>query len=206
MVGAFWHGLILAIALILPIGMQNGFLLSQGALHRRWLAALPAVVTAALCDTFLVALAVFGVSGAVFHIVWLRVALGIVGVAFLLYMGFQTWRENPDDHAVTSEVWSPRRQMGFAMSVSLLNPHALMDTLAVIGGSAAVYGTWGERASFAVACALVSWVWFFFLMTLGHVAGRAAAGVGLRRVINRISALMMGASAGLLIHILLTFR
>lgn len=128
-----------------------------------------------------------------------------LGVAFLLYMGFPTWRENPDDHAVTSEVWSPRRQMGFAMSVSLPNPHALMDTLAVIGGSAAVYGTWGERASFAAACALVPWVWFF-LVTLGHVAGRAAAGVGLRRVIHCISALMMWASAGLLIHIPLTFR
>ena len=35
---------------------------------------------------------------------------------------------------------SARKQIGFAMSVSLLNPHAIMDTIGVIGTNAAIYG------------------------------------------------------------------
>ena len=34
---------------------------------------------------------------------------------------------------------SARKQIGFAMSVSLLNPHAIMDTIGVIGTNAAIY-------------------------------------------------------------------
>lgn len=51
---AFLHGFLLSLGLILPIGIQNGFVLSQGSLHKRWLQALPTVVTASLCDTLLV--------------------------------------------------------------------------------------------------------------------------------------------------------
>ncbi|HLN62256.1 MAG TPA: hypothetical protein VK464_11950 [Symbiobacteriaceae bacterium] len=43
---AILHGLILAFGLILPLGVQNTFIFTQGALHRRWAGALPAVLTA----------------------------------------------------------------------------------------------------------------------------------------------------------------
>ncbi|WP_035453704.1 hypothetical protein [Alicyclobacillus herbarius] len=46
MLVAFIHGFALSLGLILPIGMQNGFILTQGALHRRWSKLLPSVVTA----------------------------------------------------------------------------------------------------------------------------------------------------------------
>ncbi|TDY46240.1 L-lysine exporter family protein LysE/ArgO [Alicyclobacillus sacchari] len=207
MLAAALHGLLLSIALIMPIGMQNGFLLSQGAMHKRWLGAAPAVVAAALCDTLLIALAVLGVSAAAFHIIWLRLAFGIVGICFLLYMGWATWREEPRDTDQGDQgVWNIKRQVTFAASVSLLNPHALLDTLAVIGGSATVYTAWSTKLAFGAACAAVSWIWFFVLMTIGHMASRAAAGMGTKRIINRLSALMMCASAVYLGYILSTFR
>lgn len=59
---AFIHGFLLSLGLILPIGMQNGFIFTQGALHSRWSKSLPAVFTASVCDTLLIALAVLGVS------------------------------------------------------------------------------------------------------------------------------------------------
>ncbi len=34
---------------------------------------------------------------------------------------------------------SPMKQVSFALSVSLLNPHAILDTIGVIGSSAALY-------------------------------------------------------------------
>lgn len=199
---AAWHGFVLALALILPIGMQNGFLLSQGALHSRWFGALPAVITAAICDTILIGLAIAGVSAAALHIAWLKYALGSVGFLFLIILGWATWRDSAKvQHEENAYAWTPRRQMVFACSVSLLNPHALLDTLAVIGGSALLYTAWPDRLAFGVACAAVSWLWFFLLVTVGHWAGRAAARGASLALINKFSALLMWGSAFYLIYL-----
>lgn len=204
---AVLHGAMLSIALILPIGMQNGFLLSQGALQKRWVGALPALITAGICDTLLVGLAIFGVSAVALHIVWLRDAFGGVGVLFLLYMGWGTWRDRTKVHPDQSaSAWPPGRQIKFAASVSLLNPHALIDTLAVIGGSALMYTSRGDRLAFGVACAAVSWFWFLVLVTVGHVAGRAAVRRSSLGTINANSAIMMWASAVYLSYVILTFH
>lgn len=47
------HGLILAFGLILPLGVQNLFIFSQGAIQVSLWNAMPAVITAGLCDTLL---------------------------------------------------------------------------------------------------------------------------------------------------------
>ncbi len=206
---AFIHGFILSLGLILPIGMQNGFILTQGALHRRWARSLPTVVTASVCDTLLIALAVIGVSAVALHIAWLRYTLGAVGIVFLLYMGWSTWRNrksSANDAQQLSEAWTARRQIGFTSSVSLLNPHALIDTLAVIGGSAVTYTTWSERIAFGLACVAVSWMWFFGLSIVGHALGRAALQRSSLLLLNRVSAGMMWASAAYLAYIIYSFK
>lgn len=189
------HGFFLAIGLILPIGMQNGFLLFQGALHTKWRNTLPTIITAGLSDTTLIGLGVMGVSTAALKIVWLRYLIGLIGILFLLYMGWSTWHDpGSETEDRSSTAWPPRRQIGFTLSVSLLNPHALIDTLAVIGGSATVYITLTERIAFWAACAMVSWVWFFTLTLVGHWAGRLAFN-NTQQIINRISAILMWGSA-----------
>ena len=59
---ALIHGIGLAFGLILPLGVQNVFIFNQGAIHKRFSRALPAVITAGFCDTILILLAVAGVS------------------------------------------------------------------------------------------------------------------------------------------------
>ena len=199
------HGFILAIGLIIPIGMQNGFILFQGALHKKWIHTLPTIITAGLSDTFLIGLGVMGVSAAAFHITWLRYSIGLIGIVFLLYIGWASWK-NPGTEAEnrSATTWPARRQIGFTLSVSLLNPHALIDTLAVIGGSATVYTTLSERLAFWAACVTVSWSWFFFLSLVGHWAGRLAF-ENILQIINRISAIIMWASAIYLGYLIFTF-
>lgn len=201
------HGFILALGLILPIGMQNGFIISQGAVHKRWMGSLPAVITAALCDTILVGLAVVGVSAAALHVTWLRYAFGVIGICFLLYMGWASWRDQGQaegNHQPSA--WPAKRQITFASSVSLLNPHALIDTLAVLGGSALVYTSWTDKIAFGTACALVSWIWFLVLSIAGHLLGKAVLRNTSFHIINRISAIMMWASAIYLIYIIYSFK
>ena len=197
MLVAFIHGFLLSLGLILPIGMQNGFIFTQGALHSRWSRSLPAVLTAAVCDTLLIALAVIGVSAVAMHITWLRYLFGAIGIVFLLYMGWSTWREKTEtaNPQAVSTAWTARRQIGFTSSVSLLNPHALIDILAVIGGSAVMYTAWSEKIAFGVASVLVSWMWFLGLSIAGHMVGRAALRKSSLLIFNRISAVMMWGSA-----------
>jgi L-lysine exporter family protein LysE/ArgO len=194
---AFLHGYALALGLILPLGPQNTFVLTQGAAHPRFVRALPVVVAAALSDTLLIALAVLGISVLALTIPWFRTALVIGGVAFLTVIGWLTWRSDPttSDRATEAARWPPGRQVMFALSVSLLNPHAILDTIGVIGTSSLAYAG-SARIAFGAGCALNSWVWFAALALVGRLAGSLA---GVRRVLNRVSAAIMWASAAYLV-------
>jgi L-lysine exporter family protein LysE/ArgO len=191
---AFLHGFVLAFGLIIPLGPQNVFVFSQGATQPTFRRALPVVAAAAASDTLLILLAVLGVSAAVLAVPALKLVLVALGFTFLLYAGWIAWRTQPegadDEHAGLSL----RRRVLLALAFSLLNPHAILDTIGVIGTSSLAYAG-GARSAYACACIGVSWVWF---------AGLALAGRGLesvthlRRVLGRVSAVAMWASAAYL--------
>lgn len=186
------HGFILALGLILPLGVQNVFIFQQGALQHSFRKALPAVLTAAVCDTLLIGLAVTGMSLAVLNNGWLETLLMAAGSIFLLYMGISLWRRQPNSAFGEAAVYSGRRQIAFAASVSLLNPHAILDTIGVIGGASLQYaGT--NRLAFALSCIVVSWVWFAALALTGRLAGRWDHSGRLTRLLNKASAVIVAA-------------
>ncbi|AMX00565.1 LysE/ArgO family amino acid transporter [Rummeliibacillus stabekisii] len=190
---AFMHGIILAFGLILPLGVQNVFVFSQGATQPRLLRALPATITAAVCDTFLMLIAIFGVSIIVFQFEWLRLSLMSIGIIFLLYMGFSIWRSKPTT-SMTGQALPMNKQILFALSVSLLNPHAILDTVGVIGTSALKYvGT--EQVLFTLACIIVSWLWFFGLTIAGAVMKKLDGTGRLMMLFNKCSALFIWGTA-----------
>ena len=53
-------------------------------------------------------------------------------------MGFVIWRSNPSND-VKHEKYALKKQILFAASVSLLNPHAILDTIGVIGTNSIQY-------------------------------------------------------------------
>jgi L-lysine exporter family protein LysE/ArgO len=200
---AFLQGLVLAFGLILPLGPQNMFVLNQGINHRRWRRALPVALAAGACDTLLIVLAVTGVSLAVLAVRWLNLALTVIGIAFLAYMGWVSWRNAgaaTGDIDVASAAWPARRQLSFAVSVSLLNPHAILDTVAVIGPTSLSYPAGQLRLAFTGAVVLNSWLWYLGLITIGHVL-RSSQRVRVLQVwMNRASAAVMWYSAFLLLR------
>ncbi len=197
MAAAFMHGFILAFGLILPLGVQNIFVFNQGALQKRFINALPVVLTASLCDTLLISLAVLGVSLVVLGSFWIKTILLSTGIVFLLYMGWSTWKSTPGNHKRennTAETFAPLKQIVFAASVSLLNPHAIMDTIGVIGTSSLNYNG-AEKAAFTIACIVVSWIWFIGLAAVGRMTGELDKSGRFMVIINKISALIMWAAA-----------
>jgi L-lysine exporter family protein LysE/ArgO len=189
---ALIHGIILAFGLILPLGVQNVFIFNQGATHKKFINACPAIITAGICDTILIFLAVKGISMVVLDIEWLKILLFLFGCIFLTYMGFVMWRSSTvvNNNIEHQNRFSARRQVTFAASVSLLNPHAIIDTIGVIGTSSLTY-TGHEKLIFTIACIVVSWFWFFFLAVLGRKIGKLGNSAMLLKRVNQISAIII---------------
>lgn len=191
---AFLHGFLVAFALILPLGPQNMFVISQGTTHHHYRRTVPVVVTAALSDTILIAGAVLGVSVVLVAAPLLKEGLTALGVVFLVWMGWQSWRA-PVRRAISDEAamayWTLKRRILQTVRASLLNPHAIMDTVVVIGSGAALYGRTTDRLAYALAAILVSWVWFFAIGLLGRAFGQLRNQEGAVKWINRISAGLM---------------
>ena len=197
---AFFHGLVLAVGLILPLGVQNVFVFTQGAIQPTVVRALPVVVTSSICDSMLIILAVQGVSLFLASFAWIKILLLGTGFVFLVYMGWLTWNAAAPDCA-NKEVhtFTVKRQILFALTFSLLNPHAILDTIGVIGTSSINY-IGDERVIFTMACVLVSWCWFFSLALMGWRLRRVTDFTRSFRVINKASAVFMWVSAIYMVH------
>lgn len=182
--------MILAFGLILPLGVQNVFIFNQGATHKKFTNALPAIMTAGVCDTILIYLAVAGVSIIVFSFEWLEIMLFLVGSLFLAYMGWIMWKSTPEINNKEKSQFSAWRQVTFAASVSLLNPHAIMDTIGVIGTSSLAY-TGDEKWLFTAACIVVSWMWFFSLAISGRKIGQIDRNGKFLKRMNQASAIII---------------
>ena len=203
MINAVIHGVILAFGLILPLGVQNVFVFNQGATQKEFNKTLPVIITASICDSILITLAVLGVSVIVLGIYWVKLLLLVVGIIFLIYMGFMTWKSKPATYSTADKALSPKKQIAFAASVSLLNPHAIMDTIGVIGTSSLSYTGIGKVA-FTIACIATSWIWFFTLALVGRQVGRLNHSGSFITILNKVSALIMWATAIYLFSTLLS--
>jgi L-lysine exporter family protein LysE/ArgO len=209
MITAFIHGFLLAFGLILPLGVQNIFIFNQGAAQPKFRWVIPVILVASLADTLLISLAVLGVSVVVLTISWFKTVLVVGGVIFLGYMGWLTWGSPVDSSLEESSsegvsedqggkeksktLWTLRKRIIFTLSVSLLNPHAILDTIGIIGTSSLSY-TGYAKATFTLACIVVSWLWFLSLGLLERIVGRADTTGKFRRVLNKVSAVVMWAS------------
>ncbi|WP_226386019.1 LysE/ArgO family amino acid transporter [Staphylococcus sp. Marseille-Q1834] len=190
MIQAIIHGLLLALGLILPLGAQNIFIFNQGANHTRFKRVIPVIITAGLCDTILILLAVIGISIILLKIPVLQLIIYIIGLIFLFFMAWTLWNASPQTVEVSNQTFSPRKQISFALSVSLLNPHAIMDTIGVIGTSASTYFG-SEKIAFTLATISVSWLWFIFLAILGRTVGQIDKSGKLVLLLNKLSSMII---------------
>ncbi|MFA9556842.1 LysE/ArgO family amino acid transporter [Evansella sp. AB-rgal1] len=191
---AFLHGFILSLGLILPPGVQNIFLFNQGVVQSRLVKTMPAVITASLCDTLLIVLSVGGVSVLMLGSSFIKTLLIIGGVIFLVYMGWTIWCSKPPQRDTVTTHFTWKKQVMFAVSVSLLNPHAIMDTVGVIGPSSLAY-VGQDKIMFAAACIIVSWFFFFGLVLVGRISGKLDKSGRYFTIITKISAVLMWIAA-----------
>jgi L-lysine exporter family protein LysE/ArgO len=167
-VTAFVPGLLTGLSLIIVIGAQNAYVLRQG-LRREHVGVVVAIC--AVSDILLILAGIAGIGTVVERAPAAIDAVRWLGVAFLTTYGvLSLWRARTPDalHAAAAEPTSPSSVALRAGALTWLNPHVYLDTLLLLGGIAATYGSSG-RWWFGAGAGLGSLLWF---MGLGYGARR----------------------------------
>lgn len=150
--------------LIIAIGMQNAFVLSQGIKRqRRFLTA----AICALCDSSLIILGIVGLGAFIMlHPTLLSIAKW-GGILFLTGYAIKAFKSTFKPGTLTPKnpkenLKSIRATILTTMALSLLNPHAFLDTVVLLGSIAAHYPL-EERLWFGLGAIIASTIWFFTL-------------------------------------------
>ncbi|MFV2029597.1 LysE/ArgO family amino acid transporter [Neisseria sp. S1] len=159
---AFFNGFLISGGLIVAIGAQNAFVLKQGLL-RQHIGVV--VILCWLCDVILIGAGVFGLalllSGNPVAGNWLSLAGGLFLLAYGLLSVKRALRGGNKltaAFASANEV-SALRTAATALALTLLNPHAYVDTVVLIGGSAANLSH-SDKTAFFIGAVLASGIWF----------------------------------------------
>jgi len=139
----------------------------------------------------------------VVEFVWLQTVLLASGAVFLIYVGWTLFSASGMQlDARDEKPLSAHEQVGFAASLSLLNPHAILDTIGVIGTNALAYAP-PSRWVFTVACLVVSWGWFLGVAAAGRFLAGSVVSDSRLRYLNVGSAVVIWIVAGYMIWRLL---
>lgn len=173
--------------LIVAIGAQNAFVLTQGV-RRNY--HLHVALICAFSDALLISLGVLGMGTAVASSPELARWMGWGGAAFLAWYGFGSFRSAVrGGHLDTQDGQAlPLRAVVLTtLAVTYLNPHAYLDTLVLVGGTSGQFEGMG-RYLFGAGAVTASFTWFFTL-TLG---GRLLAPVFTRPMAWRVLDTLVG--------------
>ncbi len=158
----FFKGLFTGAGLIMAIGAQNAFVLTQGLRRQHhW-------SIAGLCSLIDAVLIVLGVAGMGVLISQSPLFLNLAtwgGALFLLWYGSNALRSAFKDQTLQtqeSKVSSLSTALLTTLALSLLNPHVYLDTVVLLGSIGGHYPS-DQRFWFAAGAVLASFCWFFSL-------------------------------------------
>ncbi len=161
------QGFVLGASMIIPIGAQNAFILNQGIKRQYHL------VAATICmvsDFALITIGIYGGSQIINSSSIAATLLTWAGILFLLGYGGISFKSALKNHVIGGSQSETKVQNAHTLSrvvltcfaVTLLNPHAYIDTVIILGG---VGGQFVDQAKlyFTLGCMLASIVWFYGL-------------------------------------------
>lgn len=186
----YLNGLLLGLSLIMALGPQNVFLIRQGALRRH--AGLSAFVCFC-CDIILVTASIAGLSQVLNTHPALQSWITWFGALFLFYYGACALRSGllakPLPSEKEAEATSRLQILLLALGFSLLNPHAIIDSLVIIGGGSAQFP--GHEYAFLSGVLTASLLWFTSLTLTTQYFAETLSRATVWRCIETASGLLM---------------
>lgn len=168
----FLQGLGLGAGLIIAIGSQNAYVLRQGLKHEHHFAI---ATVCGLSDALLILLGGVGVGTLIASTPILASGAAALGAAFLAVYGAlafkRAWQgEKLGNDAATVTPRTLKSAILTALAFSLLNPHALLDTVVLLGSISGQHA-WDQRVWFLAGAVSASFAWFY---ALAFAAGKLA--------------------------------
>jgi L-lysine exporter family protein LysE/ArgO len=157
------HGLAVTSGLIIAVGPQNSFVISQG-IKREYV--LLCAVICSLIDAALITLGIVGL-GALFNLHPMFIVIArYFGVTFLLAYACFAFKAALHPRALVANDLdkkhnSYKRILIMLLCFSLLNPHVYLDTVILIGSIASQENPGSSQYLFGLGAVLASTIWFF---------------------------------------------
>ena len=168
--GFFFQGLMMGLAYVAPIGMQNIFVINSAASER-----LPrAIITALIVIFFYVSLAFacfFGVGLVIERYGWLRLLISFIGSIVLLVTGIRLILSRETGTEGKGAAGSVPRTICTACAVTWLNPQAILDGSLMLGAFRASMQP-DEAVHFIIGTGCASCLWFLGITTLVSIFSR----------------------------------
>lgn len=162
MVWAFLQGFGISAGLIIAIGAQNAFVLSQGV-RRHY--PLQTALVCSFSDAILILLGVTGVGTFIAVNPTIEQWMTFFAALFLLYYGWRSFRSVLIKQSMElNDIKVPTRGklLTVTLALTFLNPHVYLDTLVLIGSLSGKLHP-ADRYLFGVGAMSASFVWFFSL-------------------------------------------
>ena len=195
----FFQGMSTGGSLIVAIGAQNAFVLSQSVRrNHHFLAALICMAA----DVLLISCGVSGVGTAMAANATLQSTAAWGGAAFLCWYGFGSFRSALRPSALVTDR-DTARSLRFViittLAVTFLNPHFYLDTLILLGSISAQYPE-PVRSMFGMGAMTASVIWFALLSLGGQALAPVFARPAAWRVLDTVVGTVMLGLAAMLVQ------
>lgn len=160
MLNIYLRGMLISIALVSSIGMQNLFVFNT-AMSNRLRRALLITTFVWIADTTLTLIAFLGVGAVITRYAWLKLAILLLGGGVVTWMGYGILRG-----ASQTAIGNDRRHMSlreanaYAWTVAFANPQAIIDTSVSFGAMRSTLAQ-GEVVPFLLGILSSTLLWFF---------------------------------------------
>ncbi len=170
MVLTYLKGVGIGGGLIIAIGAQNAFVLSQGVRKNHVLAI---ALICSICDMLLISIGISGTGSFVAESTRLTSLATIGGAFFLFLYGCRSFLSAFKGGSIETDEKASDSLEGVViatLAVTFLNPHIYLDTIVLMGSISAKFPGSG-RYIFGAGAITASFIWFFSL----SFGGRALA-------------------------------
>jgi len=194
MTAPFTQGFLTSAGLIIAIGAQNAFVLSQG-LTRRFNFLIAAICC--ITDALLIIAGVLGMGLLISENPTLLMGAALGGALFLTVYSLRALRSAfASESLKTSQRALPDMKTAIitTYAITLLNPHVYLDTLVLIGSIGGQYPG-PQQNWFILGATLASGVWFFTLSIGAKQLGPVFESPKAWRTLDIIVCIVMGTIA-----------
>ncbi|MQS89674.1 LysE/ArgO family amino acid transporter [Companilactobacillus mishanensis] len=160
----FLQGLTMGLAYVIPIGMQNLFVIDSALTNTRKRALLNALIVI-FFDVALSLSCFFGIGVLMQHYQWLKLAILLIGSLIVIYIGVGLIQSGKTETNQSRSTTTLKKSISTAFVVTWFNPQAIIDGTMMLGAFRVTLPT-SSSTPFITGVSIASVIWFTGLTLL----------------------------------------